>query len=93
MNKKHIFLIFVAIGTSTLSIIFSYFGNTPKLIIGLGSIIFIMTWALWNPPDKHKEFSDRDRLQAMSRSMGGNPPPELWTPSSRGKKKKQTKKN
>ncbi len=86
------FLIFVAIGTSTLAIIFLYLGNSPRLIIGLGSIIFIMTWALWNPPDRHKEFSDRDRLQAMSRSMGGSPSPELWTPSGRSKKKKQAKK-
>ncbi|MDJ0804050.1 MAG: hypothetical protein QNI97_14335 [Desulfobacterales bacterium] len=77
MNKKYMFLIFIAVGTSALSFIFVYFGKTPKLIIGLGSIIFIMIWALWNPPEKHKEFSDRDRLQATSRSMGGSPPPEL----------------
>jgi predicted tellurium resistance membrane protein TerC len=87
-NKKYI-LAWIILGTISLLVIAWLLGYTPKLIIGFGSIIVIMAWALWNPPEKHKEFSDRDRLQAMSRALGGSPPPELWTPDIPGKAKKR----
>ena len=79
LNKKYMCLFGIAIGTIALSLIFLYLGKTPKLIIGLGTILFIMTWALWHPPERHKAFTDRDRLQAMSRALGGSPPPEIAT--------------
>ena len=89
-NKAEV-LAWIVIATIALSVIAWLLGYTPKLIIGFGSITVIMAWALWNPPGKHKEFSDRDRLQAMSRALGGSPPPELWTPEIPGKAKKLKK--
>ena len=89
-NKRKL-LAWIVIATITLSVTAWLLGYTPKLIIGFGSITVIMAWALWNPPEKHKEFSDRDRLQATSRALGGSPPPELWTPGIPGKAKKMKK--
>jgi len=55
-------------------------------IIG-GGIAWFMFYFLWSPPPKHKDFSDRDRLEATSRAMGGSgAPPELPTPEMHEKK-------
>ena len=93
MNKRYMCLFGIAIGSITLSLVFLHLGKTPKLIIGLGTILFIMIWALWHPPERHKVFTDRDRLQAMSRALGGSPPPELSGPGfSKQREKKGRKK-
>ena len=89
LDKKQKLLFWIIIGVCALSAIVSIFGYTPKLLIGLSSIVVVMIWALWNPPKKHKEFNDRDRVQAMSRALGGSPPPELWTPKIPGKAKRK----
>lgn len=49
-------------------------------LVGLGIVVWALT-SLFAPPKKHKDFSDRDRLEATSRAMGGSgAPPEVPTP-------------
>lgn len=59
----------------------------PLIALIGGGIAWFMFYFLWSPPPKHKEFSDRDRLEATSRAMGGSgAPPELPTPDMPEKK-------
>lgn len=59
----------------------------PMIALIAGGIAWFMVYFLWSPPQKHKEFSDRDRLEATSRAMGGSgAPPELPTPEMHEKK-------
>ncbi len=92
IRQKYRILILVSSGTIVAAVIARNLGYSPKIVIGVGGLIFFMFLALWNPPPKHKEFSNADRLQATSRAFGGNPPPELWTPDMPGKGKRQRKK-
>ena len=60
--------------------------NPIIALIG-GGIAWFMFYSLWSPPPKHKDFSDRDRLEATSLAMGGSgAPPELPTPEMHEKK-------
>jgi hypothetical protein len=62
-------------------------GLNPLIALIGGGITWFMVYFLWSPPQKHKEFSDRDRLEATSRAMGGSgAPPELPTPNMPEKK-------
>jgi len=68
-------------------------GLNPLIALIGGGIAWFMVYFLWSPPQKHKEFSDRDRLEATSRAMGGSgAPPELPTPEMPEKKHYKTKK-
>jgi len=51
-------------------------------VIG-GGIACFMFYFLWSPPPKHKGFSDRDRLEATSRAMGGRSAPNKKAPASK----------
>src|SRR5215471_14431214 len=53
-------------------------GKSPALAIVLGAIVAFLVFALWDPPQKHKEFSDSDRVKATLR--GGSALPELPLP-------------
>ena len=47
--------------------------------VGLGIVVWALV-SMFSPPNKHKDFSDRDRPEATSRAMGGSgAPPELPT--------------
>jgi len=62
-------------------------GLNPLIALIGGGIAWFMVYFLWSPPQKHKEFSDRDRLEATSRAMGGSSaPPELPIPEMPEKK-------
>ena len=53
----------------------------PMIALIGGGIAWFMFYFMWSPPPKQKDFSDRDRLEATSRAMGGSgAPPELPTP-------------
>jgi hypothetical protein len=70
MNQKYI--IALIIGTILFGIILIIAGMNPMIaLIGVGITWFIF-YFLWSPPPKHKDFSDRDRLEATSRAMGGS---------------------
>jgi len=63
-------------------------GQNPIIALIAGGLIWFMVRFLWSPPPKHKDFSDRDRLEATSRAMGGSgAPPELPKPELHEKKK------
>jgi len=62
-------------------------GLNPMIALIGGSIAWFMFYFMWSPPPKQKDFSDRDRLEATSRAMGGmGAPPELPTPDVHEKK-------
>jgi hypothetical protein len=85
MNKKY--LIALIVGTILFGGILILMDLNPMLALIGGGIAWFMFYALWTPPPKHKEFSDRDRLEATSRAMGGSgAPPELPTPALHEKK-------
>lgn len=69
------------------AVIFYSYGLNPLIPLIAGGIAWFMFRFLWSPPSKHKDFSDRDRLEATSRAMGGSgAPPELPTPDMPEKK-------
>ena len=79
MNQKY--LIALVIGTILFGGILILAGLNPVIALIGGGIICFMFHFLWSPPPKHKDFSDRDRLEATSRAMGGSgAPPELPAP-------------
>jgi hypothetical protein len=45
-------------------------GTSPALAIVLGAIAAFLVFVLWEPPPKHKEFSDADRMKATLRTGG-----------------------
>jgi len=87
MNQKY--LIALIIGTILFGGILILMDLNPMLALIGGGITWFMFYFLWSPPPKHKDFSDRDRLEATSRAMGGSgAPPELPTPEIHEKKHK-----
>lgn len=69
------------------SALFFYYGLNPLIPLVAGGIAWFMFYFLWSPPPKHKNFSDRDRMEATSRAIGGSgAPPELPTPDMPEKK-------
>ncbi len=81
------FLIALIIFTILFSIVLIWAGMPPLIALISGFIAWFMVYFLWTPPQKHKDFSDRDRLEATSRVMGGGgAPPELPTPEMPEKK-------
>lgn len=91
MNQKHI--IALIIGTILFGSILIIAGLNPMIALIGGGIAWFMFYFLWTPPPKHKDFSDRDRLEATSRAMGGSgAPPELPTPEMPEKKHHKHKK-
>lgn len=81
------FLIALIIGTILFAVILIFAGLNPMIALIGGGIAWFMIYFLWSPPPKHKDFSDRDRLEATSRAMGGSgAPPELPTPDMPEKK-------
>lgn len=81
------FLIALIIVTILVGVILIFTGLNPLIALIGGGITWFMVYFLWSPPQKHKEFSDRDRLEATSRAMGGSgAPPELPTPNMPEKK-------
>ena len=86
-------VIAVIIGTITFGIALSIAGLNPLIALFGGTIAWFMFYFLWSPPPKHKDFSDRDRLEATSRAMGGSGAlPELPTPDMPEKKHHKKKK-
>ncbi len=58
-----------------------YAGQNPFIAVIVGGLIWLMLHFLWSPPPKHKDFADRDRLEATSSALGGTgAPPELPFP-------------
>jgi TRAP-type C4-dicarboxylate transport system permease large subunit len=67
-------------------------GQSPALAIVLGAIAAFLVFALWEPPPKHKEFSDADRMKATLRnsSLPELPVPDI--PLKRDKNRGKTRK-
>lgn len=81
------FNVTLAIATLVFGAILIFTGQNPMIALLAGGLIWFMVRFLWSPPPKHKDFSDRDRLEAMSRAMGGSgAPPELPKPEIHEKK-------
>lgn len=93
MRQKYKILLVIFCSTGITALVVYYLGYNPKVPIGFGILISFIFFALWDPPPKHKEFTNTDRLQATGRALGGSPPPELWTPDMpiRGQKHKKKK--
>lgn len=84
MTKFNLILIALILVVGAILI---FTGQNPIIaLIGAG-LIWFMVRLLWFPPPKQKDFTDRDRLEATSRAMGGSgAPPELPTPEMHEKK-------
>ena len=88
------FLIALIIVTILFCIVFIWADMNPLIALIIGCIAWFMFYFLWTPPAKHKDFSDRDRLEATSRAMGGGgAPPELPTPNVTEKKQHKHENN
>ena len=95
MNQRNKILCAIFAITMVLSLVFYFAIKDQKLaylVLFMGCITFFVTFALWDTPPKHKEFSNSDRLRATYRAMGGSPPSELWTPDLPTKGNKHKKK-
>lgn len=79
-------LIALIILTAFFGVVFFFVGYNPLIALVSGGIAWFMLYFLWNPPPKHKDFSDRDRLEATFRAIGGSNPPELPIPDVPNKK-------
>jgi hypothetical protein len=64
-------------------------GKSPALTLVLGAIAAFLIFALWDPPQKYKEFSDSDRVKATVRGSG---PPALPVPDIPLKREKSRRK-
>ncbi len=73
-------LIALIIFTIIFGAVLIFAGHNPLIALFSGGIAWFMLYFLWNPPPKHKDFSDRDRLDATFRAIGGSNPPELPIP-------------
>ena len=80
------FIIGLIIFTISFGIVLILAGLNPLIALISGGIAWFMFYFLWTPPPKHKDFSDRDRLEATSRAMGGSAPPDIPTPDMPEKK-------
>jgi hypothetical protein len=80
-NIRNIVLVTVASLTFIVSIVLMAFEYSPDIAIVCGVIALIMVYAMWSPPNQHKEFSNSDRIEAMTRAMGGSPPAEFKPPN------------
>ena len=79
-NIRNIILVTIACLTFLASIVLLALEYSPNIAIVCGVIAIVMVYAMWSPPDKHKEFSNSDRIEAMTRAMGGSPPAEFKPP-------------
>jgi|RhiMetdeSRZDD1v2_1073273.scaffolds.fasta_scaffold507251_2 hypothetical protein len=70
--KRNKLLVITGITTFLVGCVFFITGQSPALVIVLGAIAAFLVFALWDPPPKHKEFSDSDRMKATLR-VGGLP--------------------
>jgi len=59
-------------------------------LVGVGIAVWALS-SLFSPPKKHKDFSDRDRLEATTSYGGSGTPPELPTPDVPEKKQHKHK--
>ena len=85
MNRK-LFIAFIIL-IIVAAAFFYFYELNPLIPLVAGGIAWFMFHFLWSTPPKHKNFSDRDRLEATSRAMGGRgAPPELPTPDMPEKK-------
>jgi hypothetical protein len=85
MNKKYLIALIIGIVLFGVILILARL-NSLFALVGIG-IAWFMFHFLWSRPPKHKDFSDRDRLEATSRAIGGSgAPPELPTPEIHEKK-------
>ncbi|HYA15786.1 MAG TPA: hypothetical protein VEF33_15730, partial [Syntrophales bacterium] len=91
LKQKHRILIIIFLVTFITALVAWLFGYNPNIVICFGILISLIFFALWDPPPKHKDFSDRDRLEGTNKARG-NPPPELWRPDMPIKSKKLRKK-
>jgi hypothetical protein len=80
------FLIALIILTILFGILLIWADMNPLIALISGGIAWFMLYFLWTPPPKHKDFSDRDRLEATFRAIGGSNQPELPIPDMPEKK-------
>ena len=85
------YLIALIIITTLFGIVLIWADMNPLIALIGGFIAWFMLYFLWTPPLKQKDFSDRDRLEATFRAMGGSAPPELPTPDMPEKKRHKHK--
>jgi uncharacterized membrane protein YfcA len=89
MRKR--LLVSIIAGIVVLAVLLSVIDKSPFAAIAFSAIVGFIIYFMWSPPPKHKDFSDADRLKAMSRALGGSGPPELWTPDMPHKKSRKRK--
>jgi hypothetical protein len=67
-------------------------GQSPAVAILGGAIVAFLVFVLWEPPQKHKEFSAADRMKATLRTGGLPELPVPDRPLKREKSRRKTKK-
>ena len=90
--KRHKLLVIIGLLTFLVGGGLFIAGTSPAVAILGGAISAFLVFVLWNPPQKHKEFSDADRVKATLR-VGGVPElPVPDRPLRRDKSRRKTKK-
>ena len=65
MKQKNKILLILFSASFISTIIVWIFGYSPIPVIGVGLIIFLLVYALWDMPPKHNTFSYKDQQRAM----------------------------
>jgi len=73
--------------TGVITLILVALGKDPFPILSLGILACFLIYALWDPPEKHRNFSLSDQQQATSRALGGSGAPDILQVKQKRKKK------
>ena len=80
MKTKKTIIAILAIVTLGISAVLIIKGLNPAPLIGASLLIIFLIYALFDMPDKHKNYTYEDQRKGMLNSLGGNPPPEVPKP-------------
>lgn len=67
----------ISIATGLVALIVMLSGGNPFPVLFAGALALFFIYVLWKLPKKHKDYSLSDQQEAMSRALGGSPPPDI----------------
>lgn len=88
---KRVVLLIIAIATISIAVIVLVLDKNPMPALGIGLLALFLVYALWSPPEKHRDYSLSDQQQATSRALGGGGGTDLLDtkPKEQGSKRKE----
>ena len=80
MKAKNKLILSLALAVLVVSALLQLKGMNPAPPIAGGLIVIFLVYALFDMPEKHKNYTYEDQRKGMMHSLGGNPPPEVPKP-------------